>query len=143
MTEEKEHIHPDVEKIRPGGIAIIGIIVAAMILVVVAAVLEYMSTETEIDPQKDVYLFLHGMADLQEKAEIVLVTYGFQKEKIIIASSENVGKAGDYMAMLWKPPRPDLIKIQKITEVKDVEPDKMFGLWKGVLKKDIDTVSLE
>ena len=143
MTDEKEHINREAEKIRPGGIAVIGIIVAAMILVVIAAVFEYMNTETEIDPQKDVYLFLHGMADLQEKAVTVLVAYGFQKEKIITASSENVGKAGDYMAMLWKPPRPDLIKIQKITEVKDVEPDKMFGRWKGVLKKDIDTVSLE
>jgi hypothetical protein len=143
MTDEKKHIAPDVEKIRPGGIVIIGIIVAAMILVVIATVYEYMNTETEIDPQKDVYLFLHGRADLQEKAEAVLVAYGFQKEKIITASSKNVGKAGDYMAMLWKPPRPDHIKIQKITEVKEVEPDKMFGLWKGVLKKDIDTVSLE
>ncbi len=46
------------------------------------------------------------------------------------------------MAMLWRPPRPDHIKIQKITDVKEVEPDKMFGLWKGVLKKDIDTVPL-
>ncbi|MHC4453200.1 MAG: hypothetical protein ACYSWS_00715 [Planctomycetota bacterium] len=101
-----------------------------------------MNIVTEIDPQKNVYLFLHGRADLQEKAEIALITYGFAKEKIIIASSENVGKAGDYMAMLWRPPRPDHIKIQKITEVKEVEPDKMFGLWKGVLKKNIDTFPL-
>jgi len=143
MTDEKKHTHLGVEKIRPGGIVVIGIIVAAMVIVVIASVLEYMNTETEIDPQKDVYLFLHGMADLQDKAETVLVAYGFQKEKIITASSGNVGKVGDYMAMLWKPPRPDQIKIQKITEVKEVEPDKMFGLWKGVLKKDIDTVSLE
>ncbi len=46
------------------------------------------------------------------------------------------------MARLWRPPRPDHIKIQKITDVKEVEPDKMFGLWKGVLKKNIDTVPL-
>ena len=43
------------------------------------------------------------------------------------------------MAMLWRPPRPDHINIQLITEVKEVEPDKIFGLWKGVSKKDIDT----
>jgi hypothetical protein len=143
MTDEKGHIHRDTEKMRPGGVAIMGIIITAMIAVVIAAVLEYMNTETEIDPQKNVYLFLHGRADLQEKAETALVTYGFPKEKIIIASSKNVGKVDDYMAMLWRPPRPDQIKIQKITEVKEVEPDKMFGLWKGVLKKDIDTILLE
>ncbi len=143
MKDEKEDTSHDLKRISPGKVTVLGIIVVAMIAVVFAAVLEYMNNETEIDPQKDVYLFLHGMADLQEKAEAALVDYGFPKEKIIIASSENVGKAGDYMAMLWKPPRPDQIKIQKITEVKEVEPDKMFGLWKGVLKKDIDTILLE
>jgi hypothetical protein len=47
------------------------------------------------------------------------------------------------MAMLWMPPDPDHIIIQLITEVKEVEPDKMFGLWKGVSNKDIDTISLK
>ncbi len=143
MNDEKEHTSHDLERISPGRATVFGIIAVAMIAVVIAAVLEHINTETEIDPQKDVYLFLHGMADLREKAETALVAYGFTKEKIITASSENVGKEGDYMAMIWRPPRPDQIKSQKITEVKDVEPDKMFGLWKGVSKKDIDSISLE
>ncbi len=143
MTDEKGHLHQDLEKIKFGVFAILGIIITAMIAVVIVAIMEHINTEAEIDPQKDVYLFLHGMVDLQEKAENAVVAYGFSKEKIITASSENVGKVGDYMAMLWRPPRPDHIKIQKITEVKDVEPDKMLGRWKGVSKKDIDTVSLE
>ncbi len=141
MTVEKGHIRRDIENINPGGVTVIGIIVTAVIAVFIAAMLE--QDETEIDPQKDVYLFLHGRADLQERAETTLVAYGFPKEKIIKASSENVGSVGDYMAMLWRPPRPDHIKIQLITGVKEVEPDKMFGLWKGVLKKDIDTISLD
>jgi TPR repeat protein len=28
-------------------------------------------------------------------------------------------------------------------QAKNAEPDKIFGLWKGVSSKDIDTVSLE
>lgn len=143
MTDEKGHIQRDTEKIKPGTFAILGIIITAMIGVVIAAVIEHINTDTEIDPQRDVYLFLHGRTDLREKAETALIAYGFAKEKIITASSENVGDVGDYMAMLWRPPRPDQIKIQKITEVKEVEPDKTFGLWKGVLKKDIDTILLE
>ncbi len=143
MTDENGHTGRDKKKMKSGEYAVLGIIATAMIAVVITAVVEYMNTETEIDPQKNVYLFLHGMADLQEKAETALTSYGFPKEKIIKASSDNVGKAGDYMAMLWRPPRPDHIKIQKITEVKEVEPDEMFGLWKGVSKKDIDTISLE
>jgi len=141
MTDEKSHILRDLEKVKPGGVTVIGIIVTVVIAVFIAAMLE--QDNTEIDPQKNVYLFLHGRADLREKIETALVTYGFLKEKIIKASSENVGTVDDYMAMLWRPPRPDHIKIQLITGVKEVEPDKMFGLWKGVLKKDIDTISLD
>ena len=97
----------------------------------------------KIDTKRNAYLFLHGRDDLQDDAESILITLGFPKENIIVASSKNVGGVGDYMAMLWRPPRPDQIKVQLITEVKDVEPDKMFGLWKGVLKKDIDSFPLK
>ena len=85
MTDEKGHTRRNTEKMKPGGVAIMGIIITAMIAVVIAAVLEYMNTETEIeiDPQKNVYLFLHGRADLQEKAETALVTYGFPKKIIM------------------------------------------------------------
>ncbi|KKM07369.1 hypothetical protein LCGC14_1734590 [marine sediment metagenome] len=141
MTDEKGHIRRDLENIKLGGVTVVGIIIMAVIAVVIAVVLE--QDETEIDLEKDVYLFLHGRTDLQEKAVASLVAYGFPKEKIVKASAENVGSVGDYMAMLWRPPRPDHIKIQLITGVKEVEPEKIFGLWKGVSKKDIDTISLE
>ena len=143
MTNEKGHVRRDLKKIKPGEFAIMGIVVTAMIAVVIAIVLEQNKTGAEIDPEKDVYLFLHGRTDLQEKAETALVAYGFSKEKITVASSENVGSVGDYMAMLWMPPDPDHIEIQLITGVDKVEPDKIFGLWKGVSNKDMDTISLE
>jgi hypothetical protein len=141
MTYEKGHVRLAIEKMSPGEFMVLGAIVTAMIAVLIVIVSE--QNKSEIDSQKDVYLFLHGRTDLQEKAVTALVTYGFSKEKIIKASSENVGSVGDYMAMLWMPPDPDRIKIQLITGVKEVEPEKIFGLWKGVSKKDIDTISLE
>jgi len=98
---------------------------------------------TEIDSQKDVYLFLHGKMNLQEKAVNALVSKGFSKEKITMALPTKVGNVGDYMAMLWMPPNPDHIKIQQITKVEEVEPEGMIGLWKGVSKEDIDTIPLE
>ena len=94
MTDEKGHISRDLQKIRPGEYMVMVIIVISTIAIVIAAVLEHINTETEIDPQKNVYLFLHGREDLREKAETVLIAYGFPKENIITASSENVGKAG-------------------------------------------------
>jgi hypothetical protein len=141
MTDKKGRIRRDLEKINRGGVMVVGIIIIAMIAVVIAAMLE--QDDTEIDSQKEVYLFLHGRADLQERAETSLVAYGFQKEKITVASSENVGSVGDYIAMLWRPPRPDHIKIQKITKVKEVEPDQIIGFWRGVSGKVIDIISLE
>ncbi len=141
MTHEKGHIRRDIEKIIFGELTVLSVVIMAVIAVLIALMLE--QDKIEINPQKDVYLFLHGSTDLREKAETVLVAYGFQKEKIITATSENVGSVGDYMAMLWMPPDPDHIIIQLITGVKEVEPDKIFGLWKGVSNKDIDTISLE
>ncbi|MFQ5713026.1 MAG: hypothetical protein ACE5GU_03240 [Candidatus Scalinduaceae bacterium] len=141
MTNEKGHIRRDIENMSFGEFTVWGGIIAVAIAVLIAIVSE--QNKSEIDPEKDVYLFLHGRTDLQEKAVTALVTYGFSKEKIIKASSENIGSVGDYMAMLWMPPDPDRIKIQLITGVKEVEPEKIFGLWKGVSNKDIDTISLE
>ena len=97
---------------------------------------------SEIDTTKDVYLFTHGRMDLQNKSINALVTNGFSKEKIISALPNKVGSVGDYMAMLWMPPNPDHIKVQKITKVEPVEPVGMIGLWKGVSKDDISTIKL-
>ena len=141
MTNEKGPVRWDIEKLNFGELTVMSAVILAVIAVLIALMLE--QDKIEINPQKDVYLFLHGSTDLREKAETVLVAYGFQKEKIITATSENVGSVGDYMTMLWIPPDPDHIIIQLITGVKEVEPDKIFGLWKGVSNKDIDTISLE
>ena len=98
---------------------------------------------TDIDKEKDVYLFLHGRMDLQQKSVDALATKGVSKDKIILAMPNKVGKEGDYMAMLWMPPNPDHIKIQKITKVEQVEPEGMIGLWKGVSKDDLFEIKLE
>ena len=97
----------------------------------------------EIDKEKDVYLFLHGRMDLQQKSVDALVANGVSKEKIILALPNKVGNIGDYMAMLWMPPNPDHIKLQKITKVEEVEPEGMIGLWKGVSKEDLFEIKLE
>lgn len=102
-----------------------------------------MKIMVEIDKDKDMYLFLHGRMDLQQKSVDALVSNGVSKDKIIMAMPDKVGKEGDYMAMLWMPPNPDHIKIQKITKIEPVEPDGMIGLWKGVSKDDLFEIKLE
>jgi hypothetical protein len=46
------------------------------------------------------------------------------------------------MAMLWMPPNPDHIKIQKITKVEPAEPTGMIGVWAGVSKEDISKIKI-
>ena len=97
----------------------------------------------QVDSQKSVYLFTHGRRDLEQAAISALATKGFAKEKIVSARPDAVGTIGDYMAMLWMPPNPDHIKIQKITKVEPVKPEGMIGLWKGVSKEDLFTIPLK
>ena len=143
MTHEKGKFRLIIERLRFEEFKVLWVIIAIGTVFYIGAVMDQIDTAAKIDPKKNVYLFLHGRNDLQEEAENILLTLGFPKENIIVASSKNIGDVGDYMAMLWRPPRPDLIKVQQITRVKEVEPDKMFGLWKGVLKKDVDTFPLK
>lgn len=97
---------------------------------------------SQIDQQKSVYLFVHGRRDLEPVAINALVSNGFSKDKIVSAKPDEVGNVGDYMAMLWMPPTPDHIKIQKITKVEQTSPDGMTGLWKGVSKEDLFQIKL-
>ena len=143
MSCEKGKARQIIERLRFDEFKVLWVIIAIGTIFYIGVVMEQIETGAKIDTKKNTYLFLHGRKDLQTEAENILLTLGFPKENIILASSKNVGGVGDYMAMLWRPPRPDQIKIQLITEVKDVEPDKMFGLWKGVMKKEIDSFPLK
>lgn len=96
----------------------------------------------DVDKTKSVYLFTHGRRDLEQSATDALATNGFSKDKILFAKPDSVGNIGDYMAMLWMPPTPDRIKIQRITKVEKVQPEGMIGLWKGVSKEDLFTIPL-
>jgi len=94
----------------------------------------------DIDTTKNVYLFTHGRRDLIEKSTNALVSNGFSKDKIIMADPAKAGEADDYMAMLWMPPNPDHIKIQKITKVEAADDSGMIGVWQGVSKDDVSKI---
>ncbi len=97
----------------------------------------------ELNTEKNIYLFTHGRMDLKEKLENTVLAKGFSKEKMVMALPTKTGEVGDYVAMLWRPPNPDQIKIQQITKVEKVEPEGMAGLWKGVSKDDVESIPLE
>jgi predicted metalloprotease len=98
---------------------------------------------SEVDTTKNVYLFTHGRMDLEEKAIIAIEAKGFSRDNVIRADPQKAGDVDDYMAMLWMPPNPDHIKIQKITKVEPAEAEGMIGVWKGVSKDDLFEIKLE
>ncbi|MDB9721991.1 hypothetical protein OAA51_03135 [Nitrosopumilus sp.] len=99
---------------------------------------------TEIDTQKDFFLFPHGNMGLKQKVTDVLIAKGCSEAKITMGVGTKVGNVGDYMVQLWPPgPTPNQIKIQQITKVEEVEPEGMVGLWKGVSKEDVESIPLE
>lgn len=99
---------------------------------------------TEIDIQKDFFLFPHGNMGLKQKITDVLIAKGCSEAKITMGVGTKVGNVGDYMVQLWPPgPTPNQIKIQLITKVEEVEPEGMVGLWKGVSKEDVESIPLE
>ena len=100
------------------------------------------STSMDIETGKSVYLFTHGRADMHERAMKALESAGVDRNVVVDAVPGKTGQVGDYMAMLWAPPNPNHIKMQKITNVVPVEPEGMIGLWKGVSKDDIGTIQL-
>ncbi len=114
-----------------------------LIIMLSGLTLQQKNAKADIDLEKNVYLFLHASFDLEEKSVETLVANGFSKDKIIVATPRNIGKVGDYMAMLWLPPKPDHIKIQRITKVVEVEPEGLIGYWKGVTKEELYTIPLE
>ena len=143
MIHKKKPVRTERKTIKSATSKIRRKFIAVAIIILLGLALQQGASAAEIDVQKDVYLFLHGKTDLQEKAINALVTYGFLKEKITLAIPEKVGKAGDYMAMLWKPPEPDHIKIQRITKVEETQPEEIKGRWRGVSREDIDSIPLK
>ena len=92
--------------------------------------------------QQKMFICLHMAVRILEKSTNALTENGFSKDKIIMALPNKAGEVGDYMAMLWMPPNPDHIKIQKITKVEPAEPEGMIGVWKGVSKDDLFEIKI-
>ena len=96
----------------------------------------------DIDTTKNVYLFTHGRQDLIEKSTNALLANGFSKDNYIMADGIRDGDEDFHMEMLWMPPNPDHIKIQKITKVEPAEAEGMIGVWQGVSKDDIFEIKI-
>jgi hypothetical protein len=95
-----------------------------------------------LDPDKTVYLIVHGQRHLENKVREKLVSNGIKAERIQLASLDKAGESGEYVAMIWPPMAPTEIKISEIVGKNDGKVQFGMGAWSSIERNDIKTITL-
>lgn len=61
----------------------------------------------DINKNKDIHIITHGQTNLIEPIKTKLNEIGFPADKMKMASMDDSGEIGEYVAMLW-PPMPNV-----------------------------------
>jgi hypothetical protein len=95
-----------------------------------------------------VHIIVHGRMTLFDKAKDLLGKKGFDSQKMRLASLEEAGKTGEYVAMLWPPWDPKEIILSEITNLTESPDQKQpatsmaMGAWSTVGQKEISRIEL-
>ena len=100
-------------------------------------------------PEKaTVHIIVHGRMALFDKVKVLLGKKGFDAQKMRLASLEEAGKAGEFVAMLWPPWDPKEIILSEITDLTESSNQKQpattmaMGAWATVGQKEITRMEL-
>lgn len=95
-----------------------------------------------------VHIIVHGRMNLFDRVRGLLEKKGFDAGKMRLASLEEAGKTGEYVAMLWPPWDPKEIILSEITKLPDQSNQKQpatamaMGAWSKVGQKEISRIDL-
>lgn len=95
-----------------------------------------------------VHIIVHGRLTLFDKVKDLLGKKGFDSQKMRLASLEEAGKTGEYVAMLWPPWDPKEIILSEITNLTESSDQKQpttsmaMGAWSTVGQKEISRIEL-
>ena len=95
-----------------------------------------------------VHIIVHGRMALFDKVKDLLGKKGFDAQKMRLASLEEAGKTGEYVAMLWPPWDPKEIILSEITKLDESSSQKQpatsmaMGAWSTVGQKEIFRVAI-
>jgi hypothetical protein len=93
-----------------------------------------------------VHIIVHGRMALFDKVKDLLAMKGFDAQKMRLASLEEAGKSGEYVAMLWPPWDPKEIILSEITKLDESSDHKQpatsmaMGAWSQVGQKEISRI---
>ena len=95
-----------------------------------------------------VHIIVHGRMALFDKVKNLLEKKGFDAQKMKLASLEEAGKTGEYVAMLWPPWDPKEIILSEITKLNASSDQKQpattmaMGAWTTVGQKEISRIEI-
>src|SRR5512145_2581403 len=95
-----------------------------------------------------VHINVHGRMALFDKVKDLLGKKGFDAQKMKLASLEEAGKTGEYVAMLWPPWDPKEIILSEITNLSEPSDQKQsaitmaMGAWSTVGQKEISRITI-
>jgi hypothetical protein len=69
---------------------------------------------SKIDYSKTVHIIVHGQIQLLDQVEQKLISKGFKRVRMKMASLDKAGQPGDYVAMVWPPMDPKEIIVCEI-----------------------------
>lgn len=95
-----------------------------------------------------VHIIVHGRMALFDKVKDLLGKKGFDFQKMKLASLEEAGKTGEYVAMLWPPWDPKELILSEITNLPEPSDQKQpattmaMGAWSTVGQKEISRMEI-
>jgi hypothetical protein len=96
----------------------------------------------------NVHIIVHGRMVLFDKVKDLLGKKGFDPQRMRLASLEEAGKTGEYVAMLWPPWDPKEIILSEITNLAEPSDQKQpattmaMGAWATVGQKEIFRIGI-
>ena len=96
-----------------------------------------------LDVKKTVHIIVHGQTSLVGTVKEKLIGLGFSENRLLQASLDKVGNAGDYVAMAWPPMHATEIILSEITGINQAEAkNNVMGAWSNISQKEISRIPL-
>ncbi|MGH9981240.1 MAG: hypothetical protein ACRD6U_06780 [Nitrososphaeraceae archaeon] len=90
---------------------------------------------TAINPNKTIYVIVHGIRQNYDKVKSMLIEKQLNEEKIAMASLEKAGEIGEYVAMTWPPMSAKEVIVSEIVGTNS--EGKGMGAWGSIDQKEL------
>jgi hypothetical protein len=90
---------------------------------------------TAINPNKKIYVIVHGNRQNYDKVKSMLIEKQLNEEKIAMASLEKAGEIGEYVAMTWPPMAAKEVIVSEIVGTNS--EGKGMGAWSSIDQKEL------